>query len=101
MAAAAPAAARLAAWAAAGVPCSGAPLRPSGALGAVPYVGLRYIDRMEYRKGVWKIASRIVAIEDVKASQQVDRLQPIWALAKRDRSDALWQMLSGSTNAKG
>jgi hypothetical protein len=55
---------------------------------------------MECRQGVWKIASRIVAIEDVKAAQQVDRLQPIWALAKRDRSDALWQMLAGSADAK-
>jgi hypothetical protein len=61
----------------------------------------RYIDRMEFRKGAWKIANRIVVIEDVKASQQIDRLQPIWALAKRDRSDALWQMLSGSADAKG
>ena len=60
----------------------------------------RYVDRMECRQGVWKIASRIVAIEDVKAAQQVDRLQPIWALAKRDRSDALWQMLGGSADAK-
>jgi hypothetical protein len=60
----------------------------------------RYIDRMECRQGVWKIANRIVAIEDVKAAQQVDRLQPIWALAKRDRSDALWQMLAGSADAK-
>ena len=60
----------------------------------------RYVDRMECRQGVWKIASRIVAIEDVKAAQQVDRLQQIWALAKRDRSDALWQMLAGSADAK-
>jgi hypothetical protein len=61
----------------------------------------RYVDRMECRQGVWKIASRIVAIEDVKADQQVDRLQPLWALAKRDRSDALWQMLAGSADVKG
>lgn len=60
----------------------------------------RYVDRMECRQGVWKIANRIVVIEDVKADQQVDRLQSIWALAKRDRSDALWQMLAGSADAK-
>ncbi len=32
--------------------------------------------------------------------KEVDRLQPLWALAKRDRSDALWQMLAGSADAK-
>jgi len=60
----------------------------------------RYIDRMERRQGSWKIAERVVAIEEVKASQQVDRLQSSWALAKRDQSDSLWLALAGSERIK-
>jgi len=53
----------------------------------------RYVDHFERRNGEWRIARRTVVLEEVKASAEPVRLKPDYAVAKRDRSDALWQAL--------
>ena len=55
----------------------------------------RYVDHFERRDGTWRIASRTVVFEEVKAVQDTSRLSGEWALAQRDRSDPLWIKLRG------
>ncbi len=51
----------------------------------------RYIDHFERRDGVWRIARRVLVMEEVRACPvQVALLKPSWALARRDGKDALW-----------
>lgn len=53
----------------------------------------RYVDRFERRHGDWRIARRTVVMEEVKVSAEPVRLRAGYALARRDRGDALWQAL--------
>lgn len=51
----------------------------------------RYVDTFERRDGVWRIARRVLVMEEVRACPvQVALLKPTWALARRDADDALW-----------
>lgn len=52
----------------------------------------RYVDRMEKRDGIWRIAGRVVIFEDVKAVKATSLLSDTWVLAKRDYTDRLWEM---------
>jgi hypothetical protein len=59
----------------------------------------RYVDHFERRDGEWRIARRTVVLEEVKASAEPVRLKPDYAVAKRDRTDALWQALASSARS--
>ena len=61
----------------------------------------RYVDRFEQRDGQWRIARRTVVMEEVKAVAGTVHLQPGYALAQRDRSDALWQALGRAGEGGG
>jgi len=51
----------------------------------------RYIDHFERRDSVWRIARRVLVMEEVRAvSVQASLLKPAWVLARRDKDDALW-----------
>lgn len=54
----------------------------------------RYVDRFECRGGDWRIARRVLVMEEVRATMvQIDLMKPIWALARRDEDDPLWHEL--------
>jgi len=52
----------------------------------------RYVDRVERRDGVWRIAHRIVVFETTRlALGEVPPLKPDWAGFRRDKSDPIWR----------
>jgi hypothetical protein len=53
----------------------------------------RYVDRLERRDGVWRIAHRIVVFETTRlALGDVPPLKPDWAGFSRDKTDPIWRM---------
>jgi SnoaL-like domain len=53
----------------------------------------RYVDRIERREGVWRIARRAVVFEATRlAIGEVPPLKPDWASQRRDRDDPIYQM---------
>lgn len=52
----------------------------------------RYIDHFECRAGDWRIARRVLVMEEVRACPvQASLLKSTWVLARRDMDDALWR----------
>jgi SnoaL-like domain len=73
--------------------------RQYGATGKDGYVQLshygRYVDRMERRDGVWRIAHRIVVFETTRlALGEVPPIKPDWAGHRRDGTDPIFKMRS-------
>lgn len=55
----------------------------------------RYVDRMERRDGVWRIARRTVVYEATRlALDDVPPLKPDWAKYSRDRDDPIYRALT-------
>lgn len=53
----------------------------------------RYVDRMEQRDEVWRIAHRIVVFETTRlALGEVPPIKPDWAGHRRDREDPIFRM---------
>jgi hypothetical protein len=53
----------------------------------------RYVDRMERRSGVWKIARRIVVFEANRTfTGEAPPLKPGWALGRRDKDDPIFRL---------
>jgi hypothetical protein len=61
----------------------------------------RYVDRFERRGDDWRIVRRTVVMEEVKASAQLVRVRPGYAVANRDASDALWEALGSRPSGIG
>ena len=68
-------------------------LEPGKALMAE--LACRYVDRFELRDGNWRIARRTVVMEEVKVASRPVLLREGYGLARRDRTDSLWQALAG------
>lgn len=53
----------------------------------------RYVDRVERRDGVWRVASRIVVFESTRVfTNPVPPLKADWAGQRRDREDPIFRM---------
>ena len=61
----------------------------------------RYVDRFERREDEWRIARRTVVMEEVKASAELVRFRPGYAVACRDRTDPLWEALQAGQTVIG
>ena len=76
----------------------GGVVRPNGSVD-INILG-RYIDIVERRQGIWKVARRTVAFEAIRTTPtSTATLNPEWSLAKRDKDDPLYLMrtLAGLT----
>jgi hypothetical protein len=55
----------------------------------------RYVDRVERRNGVWKIAHRTVIFDSsmmLPVPADGAKLNPDWPIGRRDRADPMWKL---------
>jgi hypothetical protein len=62
-------------------------------------IGVRYADRLEERRGEWKIAHRVVVYEWAREELGDLRFNPDWTVARRSREDMIYRIPASGAQA--